>query len=286
VTCCSIVIPACNEEHLIGRALTTMLEGAAPGEFEVVVVANGCHDATAEVARAYAPVVRVVETGVASKSAALDLGDRWATAYPRLFVDADVIVDAAAIRAVAAALAGDEPRAGAPRLEVDLTGRPWTVRAYYRIWGRTAYARSAPLGSGFYGVSAAGRRRFDRFPDLIADDLFVPGLFARHERIVVDGHRFVQPAPRDRTSLVHRRVRAAAGSLQYRRLHGDGELAAVPGIRRLWVDVACRPWLWPAALAYLSVRGQAQRLARRKIRTGALGTWERDESTRQRVPAA
>jgi hypothetical protein len=279
---CSIVVPACNEEHLIGRTLGTLLDDAAPGEFEVLVVANGCRDATAERAQAFAPRVQVLETPVASKSKALDLGDRAATAFPRLYVDADVVVDAAAVRAVAAVLDASEPRAAAPRLEVDLAGRPWSVRAYYAVWCRTAYARAGSLGSGFYGVSAAGRARFDRFPDLIADDLFVPGLFAPHERVVVAEHAFVQPAPRDRASLVRRRSRAAAGTLQYRRLHPEGHVTG--GAGGLGREVLARPRDWPAAAAYLAVRLEAQHRARRKLRRGALGTWERDESTR-RAPA-
>jgi hypothetical protein len=275
---CSIVVPACNEEHVVGRMLATLLEDAAPGEFEVVVVANGCHDATAARARAFAPQVQVLETSVASKANALDLGDRAATVFPRLYIDADVTVDAAAVRAVADVLDTGEARAAAPRLEIDLSGRPWTVRAYYAVWARTAYARAGSLGSGFYGVSGAGRARFDRFPDLIADDLFVPGLFAPHERVVVADHAFVQPAPRDRASLVRRRVRAAAGTLQYRRLHPEGHV--VGGAGGLGRELLARPADWPAAAAYLSVRLEAQRRARRKLRRGGLGTWERDESTR------
>ncbi len=46
----SIVIAAYNEAAVIGRCLDALLSGAAPGEFDVTVVANGCTDDTAEVA--------------------------------------------------------------------------------------------------------------------------------------------------------------------------------------------------------------------------------------------
>ena len=46
----SIVIPAHNEAAVIGRLLSGLLAEAEPDEFEVLVVANGCHDATETVA--------------------------------------------------------------------------------------------------------------------------------------------------------------------------------------------------------------------------------------------
>ena len=46
----SVVIAAHNEEALLGRCLDALLSDAEPGEFEVVVVPNGCTDSTARVA--------------------------------------------------------------------------------------------------------------------------------------------------------------------------------------------------------------------------------------------
>ena len=70
----SIVIPAYNEEKVIGRCLRSLLAGAEPDELEVVVAVNGTTDRTAEIARSFGPMVRVVETKTASKIAALNLG--------------------------------------------------------------------------------------------------------------------------------------------------------------------------------------------------------------------
>src|SRR5206468_9477454 len=84
----SVVIPAHNEAAVIGRLLTAILADAGPDEFEIVVVPNGCTDDTAAVASSFG--VRVVETEVASKVAALRLGDASVKSFPRIYVDADV----------------------------------------------------------------------------------------------------------------------------------------------------------------------------------------------------
>jgi cellulose synthase/poly-beta-1,6-N-acetylglucosamine synthase-like glycosyltransferase len=80
----SIIVPAHDEETLIGAGLEALTRGAEPGELEVIVVCNGCRDATADVARRVGEPVRVIETPVASKIHALNLGDQAASGYPRL----------------------------------------------------------------------------------------------------------------------------------------------------------------------------------------------------------
>ena len=69
-----VIIPAHNEEAVIGRCLGTLLAAAPPGALEVIVVANGCSDRTAATAAAFGPPdVRVVELGQASEHAAIHL---------------------------------------------------------------------------------------------------------------------------------------------------------------------------------------------------------------------
>ncbi len=59
----TVLIPAHNESALIGRTLAP-LRGDA--RFRVIVVANGCNDATAAEARGALPTARVIETRVRS----------------------------------------------------------------------------------------------------------------------------------------------------------------------------------------------------------------------------
>ena len=64
-----VIVPAHNEEAVIGRTLRALLGSAAPGEFEVLVVCNGCTDRTAALVRSEFPSVRVLERSEASKTA-------------------------------------------------------------------------------------------------------------------------------------------------------------------------------------------------------------------------
>ncbi|MET8139616.1 glycosyltransferase [Sphaerisporangium sp. NPDC005288] len=98
----SVIIPAHNEARVIGRLLSRLLAEASKDEFDVVVVANGCDDDTASVARGFG--VRVVETPVPSKREALRLGDEAAAVHPRVYVDADIEMGTADLRALRDAL--------------------------------------------------------------------------------------------------------------------------------------------------------------------------------------
>jgi len=157
----SVIIPAHNEEAVLGRCLRAIVTDAAPGELEVIVACNGCTDRTAEIARDFGPPVRVIEIPQASKVAALNAADEAATGFPRFYVDADVIVDLASLRAMAAVLERGEALLVAPKLRMDLSKTTWPVRAYYRVWMSLPY-NQVMVGAGAYGLSRGGRARFGR----------------------------------------------------------------------------------------------------------------------------
>ena len=97
----SVIVPAHNEHSVISRTLKTMTARAIPGELDVIVVCNGCTDDTAAVAGSFGPPVRVIETGLAGKTLALNLGDKAATFFPRIYADADVHITIETMRTLA-----------------------------------------------------------------------------------------------------------------------------------------------------------------------------------------
>lgn len=275
----SVVIPAHDEERVIGRLLSGLVDTL--DELEVVVVANGCRDATAQRARSAHPAIEVDELAEASKIAALNRGDTVATAFPRAYVDADVEVDGAVLLALAEVLEGDRARVASPELNLDLSGASRAVRAYYAIWQLTEFRQAGHIGSGVYALSRAGRERFAEFPPVIGDDRFVQGLFAPDERVTLRGQRFTVRAPADLGALVRRGARIAAGNRQLQRSHLEGHApttaSSFAGLAR---RVVGRPGLWPAFLLYCAVQLRTRRLAARKLAAGAVSVWDRDETSR------
>ena len=252
----AVIVPAHDEAATIAACLASV---AAEGDFDVVVVCNGCTDATAAVARSAVPRVRVVELPEAGKAAALNVGDREVAGFPRVYVDADVVFAPGALRALIAAI-DDGATAAAPCATVDTSGSCRAVRSYYAIWRRLGVVETGLCGSGVYALSASGRARFDDFPDLIADDLFVDQRFALDERVrVTPGVTYAAPATL--RALISRKTRVFAGNRQLARrgptCHPDRD----PGDRWFRV-VAHDPHLVAHVPAYVAVSVIAKLRAR------------------------
>lgn len=279
----SVVIPAHDEEAVIGRCLDALLRGAEPGELDVVVVCNGCSDATAAVARERGPAVRVVETGVPSKTHALNLGDAEARGFPRLYVDADVVLDLDSARSLARGLATAGALAASPTMDLDLRSASWGVRAFYAVWSRLPYVAEGMIGVGVYALSEAGRSRFGAFPAVIADDGFVRAHFTAAERPRVDSARVRVVAPATLADLVKIKTRSRLGGFELAErypelMRGERREKDYAGAIRALV---LRPWLWPHALVYGAVNLVARGRARRQLRRRAGYVWERDASSRR-----
>lgn len=281
----SIIIPAHNEETVIGRCISAITGRTASGELEVIVACNGCTDNTAEVARAAGEQVTVIETPVASKSNALNLGDQVAGGFPRFYVDADVILPIESIREVTRVLNEGRALAAAPLMQVDLTDRPWTVRVFYKVWVNLPYCRRGMIGSGVYALSEEGRKRFDRFPPVTADDAFVRLHFRPEERMTVETCTFTIRAPRTLSSLIAIKTRSHFGNRELKARfphlwHNEDSAHGSALSKFLW-----RPTWWPAIGVYLYVKLASRARAWWRCRFGDHKKWERDETSRQPVPA-
>src|ERR1700733_15288658 len=88
----SVIIPALNEATTIRRCLDALLVGFAPGELDIVVSCNGCTDGTANIVRSSWPAVQGIAATKASKPAALRATDETLSVFPRIYLDADVVL--------------------------------------------------------------------------------------------------------------------------------------------------------------------------------------------------
>src|SRR5262245_42148384 len=126
MTTLSFVIPAHNEEALLGETLCA-LRGAAEAvaePFEIIVVDDGSTDRTAQVARSCGAAV--VAVNLRQIAAARNAGARAARGDVLVFVDADTLVPAATLAEVVRRLRRGAVGGGA-RVRLD-DGVP--------LWGR------------------------------------------------------------------------------------------------------------------------------------------------------
>jgi Glycosyl transferase family 2 len=277
----TVVVPAHNEGQVIGRLLGQLVPDRAGDELNVIVVANGCTDDTAEVAASFGPSVRVLSIPVASKYEALVAADQASIDFPRVYVDADVELRTEDIRALVTELHQPGVLAAAPERVLALAGRPWPVRWFYDVWTRLPEVRHGLWGRGVIAVDEPGQQRISGLPPLQGDDLAAALLFAPHERSIAAGARVVVHTPRTFADLLRRRIRAVTGTAQIERVPEAPASTARTRVRDLTAIIRSEPRMAPQVAFFLSVALLARLRARRAVARGDYTTWLRDESSRR-----
>lgn len=279
----SVIIPAFNEETVIGRTLDSLIESIGDSPAEILVVCNACNDRTAEIARSYGQRVQVIETTKGGKCNAINLGEKNAKTFPRIYLDADITVSPTFFADIENALCGTPIHAAWPNVAYDTEDSSWLVAGFYRVWTTLPYNRPGRIGVGVYAVSETGRATFGSFPNIISDDGYFRGLFDPEKRLVVHScHTFVL-APRDLRSLVAVRVRSRMGVQQ---LHRDyPELMKRHSSKQELTWKSYLPCLKPGVLAFFPVYFAVVLLTKisafRKLRQNEdSAIWNRDLSQR------
>ncbi len=119
----SVIIPAHNEERYL-RATLEALRRQNYQWFEVIVVANGCTDRTAEVARDWCN--RLIVLSRKNLGMARNLGARMARGELLIFLDADTVLEPMALRRIAQDFS-------IPHAAGTIKGRPDVRRFRYRL---------------------------------------------------------------------------------------------------------------------------------------------------------
>jgi len=278
----SIIIPAHDEEAVIGRCLAPLLKGLDDGDLEIVVACNGCSDATADIARKAHGAVKVLELAVPSKIAALNAGDREASGSVRVFLDADIVTDLASVRAVAREIEEGRALAAAPRMRVNVKDRGFLVRSYYRLWLEVPYFREGMIGCGFYAIGDEGRRSFESFPEIIADDEFIRRLFAKEERKTVEGAFFLMTPPKTLAGIVKINTRALYGNMELERVMPATLKEESKDFGPFARKLVATPSLWIPLLIYSGTRLATLKAARKRVKAAReRWAWDRDDSSRE-----
>lgn len=188
----SVLIPAHNEADWLPACLDALCAAdPVAGPVEVIVVANGCTDDTAELARRKAPAfeargwaLRVLELAQGSKLGALNAGEAAARGAVLVYLDADVLISPPLLTQLAEALVEDAPRYASGMPQVTTSG-DWVTRHYTRFWQTTGFMTHGVPGFGVFAMNRAGRARWGEWPDIISDDTFARLNFRPEERIAV-----------------------------------------------------------------------------------------------------
>lgn len=273
----TILIPAHDEAPVIARTLRHLQVGMRPGEFHIVVVANGCTDDTAAVAREAAPGATLIETPRPGKAHALNLGRMAAPAGAILIcLDADLDVTAESLRALIAPVRRGEALAACGRMDVLTDLSSPAVRAFYRGWRLNPYFGRGKFG-GLFALTPEGAGRVFPLPPVTADDEFVRRSFAADEIAFVPDCVFTARAPRTLGSLLRVRQRSLRGARAISRMGKPSpEGASVLGMAR---RAAARPADIPALAVFAAVMAAVRVvLALEGRRPGT--RWERDLTSR------
>lgn len=281
----SVVIPAHNEAATIARTLTALGKGVDVGMLEVVVVANGCTDGTADLARVADPHALVLEVPEPSKMQAVRVGNAAAHTFPRVHLDADIELTGDDVLRLVAALHDGSVLASAPRRVIPVEGCSWPVRSFYRVWEQLPQVGSGLFGRGVVAVSEEAQRRLDALPPMLGDDLLISEAFDEGERRIVDEAAAVVHPPRTLRDLVRRRVRIVTGNHQAdaARLRRSTSRTAPRDLISL---LRAEPGLAGPVAVFVAVHLAAALGARKAIRAGDFVTWQREESSRSGTSGA
>lgn len=269
----SVIIPASNEEGYIGTCLTALFaSNPVPGGAEAIVIANGCRDGTAAMARGLDPLAKaagwgmtVIERAIGGKPGALNEGDLAAKGDLRAYLDADVVVSPGLMAALSVALSGNAPRYATGTAQIS-PAHSAVTRAYAGFWQRLPFARSNAPGYGLFAVNQTGRARWDDFPAIISDDTFVRLQFLPGERVqVADPYQW--PMIEGFSALTRVRRRQDAGVAEIERLYPEllAREGKPPLSKRALAAIALRDPVGFATYAAVSLavrRGKAENWAR------------------------
>ena len=188
----SIIIPANSEAGYIEHCLQAVVEQEGVAQpIHVVVAANSCSDNTVEIASSFANEFKkqgweltVLDLPEPGKVNALNVAETKVSDGPRVFLDADVIIDKTLIAELASELATASPRYVTGTLRVKQP-KSFITKHYAKCWQRLPFVKSGAVGAGLFSVNQSGRSRWGLFPDIISDDTFVRLNFTKDERIEV-----------------------------------------------------------------------------------------------------
>jgi glycosyltransferase involved in cell wall biosynthesis len=278
----SIIIPAHNEEQLIVTTLSCLLADEQLTRCQFYIVCNGCTDNTVTLIRSFIQTqnvclksrfidIEIIETDIASKTNALNIGIKNLTTEQVVLLDADIKIQGSEVNELIAQLKQLKLLAVAPKVSFNYQRSSFFSRLYYRMSSQSFYNQYHRL-SNVIALSNSGIERIKYLPDIIADDEFIRRRFDMSEYKIIDDVLFEFTCPKTIKSLLQVLTRVERGNLQLTKLnYHDNTGANLNGFVQKHVF---------SIPVFLFCKIFAKIRAKWQFNNGYIKQWERDESNR------
>ena len=212
----TVIVPAHNESSVIEDCLNSIID--QQGVDHIIVPCNGCTDDTVEIVRTKFPTAVCLDIETPSKTNSLNVAEEKAQelglSYPIFYIDADTQLSENAIQHITNAMQDSEIKLSAPTPIIDTSKSSWLVKTYYKVWINLPYIKEGVIATCSFIVSEEGRKRFDKFADVIGDDGFIRCHFKNNEISNIEGSEIYIRAPKDIFSLIKIKTRARLGNME------------------------------------------------------------------------
>jgi len=212
----TVIVPAHNEASVIEDCLNSIVNQA--GVDNIIVPCNGCTDNTVNIVKTKFPNIICLNIVKPSKTNALNVAEEKAKelgiSYPIFYIDADTQLSENAIQHISEIMDSGDVLLAAPTPIINTDKSSFLVKTYYKVWTNLPYIKEGVIATCSFIVSEEGRKRFDKFADVIGDDGYIRCHFKNKEIANIKGAEIFITAPKDLFSLIKIKTRARLGNME------------------------------------------------------------------------
>ncbi|PIV68724.1 MAG: hypothetical protein COY38_04065 [Candidatus Aenigmarchaeota archaeon CG_4_10_14_0_8_um_filter_37_24] len=228
----SVIIPAHNEEKVIGKTIESILNSQYFGKIEVIVIDDGSKDNTGKIAKSMQKKggIKLFKTNHIGKSKALNFGATKSSYNYILFLDADSVLEEITIKEIVKPLQYKRFGASSGVVRGIITSNPltWFQDLEYIMSSAWRYASSllgtASVLPGFFCVKKDVFKKIGGFSsDTLTEDFDITLEIkkAGYDSFVNLNAVMYTLTPNNIKSLYRQRLRWGRGNLQVVRKHSD-----------------------------------------------------------------
>jgi len=281
----SVVVPAYNESAVIQHTLLHLLSDRQLVDTEILVVCNGCSDDTVGLVSSFKRshvdtlterklIIEVVETDIASKTNALNIGIERASSDYIILLDADIHVSGETLISLKQNLVETGKDLLSPSVLFDYEYASFWVREYYKVASTSSYNRYYRF-SNVIALSKAGIKCLGTLPEVIADDEYLRRQFKQEQASICEQLSFRFSCPTNARDLLSILTRIQRGNFQLAQLRVKDHMK----MKKVTVSAPS----FGSFLIFSIFKLLSKLQAFWQLKTGKTIRWEKDTSSRNRL---